>query len=186
MIILSCFFGIIKDKIVTILMVICMICFLSFIIVGFSLDDEIWILATTIVITVMGILSTIQGKAGKLATIGAAFCFLLMTNAVLWGYYGRALKVFVFPLFYLLYPSFAKIVILPFSYFFPCLTWQEAIWATILTFSRFEAKSPFAVLLRIILQRLLPPDKLDALFTKTAEKQGVHINYCCNLSLSML
>ena len=37
--------------------------------------------------------------------------------------------------------------------------------------SRFEAKSPFAVLLRIILQRLLPPDKLDALFTKTAEKQ---------------
>jgi hypothetical protein len=36
---------------------------------------------------------------------------------------------------------------------------------------RFEQKSPFAVLLRTILQRLLPPEKLDELFEKTAEKQ---------------
>jgi hypothetical protein len=36
---------------------------------------------------------------------------------------------------------------------------------------RFEKKSPFAVLLRTILQRLLPPEKLDKLFVETAEKQ---------------
>jgi hypothetical protein len=36
---------------------------------------------------------------------------------------------------------------------------------------RFEQKSPFAVLVRVILQRLLPPDQLDRLFDETAEKQ---------------
>lgn len=36
---------------------------------------------------------------------------------------------------------------------------------------RFEQKSPFAVLVRSILQRLLPPDQLDRLFNDTAEKQ---------------
>jgi len=36
---------------------------------------------------------------------------------------------------------------------------------------RFEQQSPFAVLLRTILQRLLPPEKLDKLFVDTAEKQ---------------
>jgi hypothetical protein len=38
-------------------------------------------------------------------------------------------------------------------------------------FDRFEQKSPFAVLIRVILQRLLPPEKLDKLFIATAEKQ---------------
>jgi hypothetical protein len=37
--------------------------------------------------------------------------------------------------------------------------------------ARFEQHSPFAVLLRTILQRLLPPEKLDKLFIDTAEKQ---------------
>ena len=32
-------------------------------------------------------------------------------------------------------------------------------------FDRFEQKSPFAVLLRTILQRLLPAEKLDKLFS---------------------
>ena len=36
---------------------------------------------------------------------------------------------------------------------------------------RFEQKSPFAVLVRVILQRLLPPEKLDKLFVDTATKQ---------------
>lgn len=36
---------------------------------------------------------------------------------------------------------------------------------------RFEQKSPFAVLVRSILQRLLPPEQLDRLFEQTAEKQ---------------
>jgi hypothetical protein len=36
---------------------------------------------------------------------------------------------------------------------------------------RFEQKSPFAVLVRTILQRLLPPEQLDKLFEQTAEKQ---------------
>jgi hypothetical protein len=36
---------------------------------------------------------------------------------------------------------------------------------------RFEQKSPFAVLVRSILQRLLPPSQLDRLFDETAEKQ---------------
>jgi len=36
---------------------------------------------------------------------------------------------------------------------------------------RFEQKSPFAVLARTTLQRLLPPEKLDKLFADTAEKQ---------------
>lgn len=36
---------------------------------------------------------------------------------------------------------------------------------------RFEQKSPFAVLVRSILQRLLPPAQLDRLFNDTAEKQ---------------
>ena len=38
-------------------------------------------------------------------------------------------------------------------------------------FSRFEQKSPFAVLLRTIFQRLLPAEQLDKLFSDTAEKQ---------------
>jgi hypothetical protein len=38
-------------------------------------------------------------------------------------------------------------------------------------FDRFEQKSPFAVLIRVLLQRLLPPEKLDKLFAQTAEKQ---------------
>jgi len=38
-------------------------------------------------------------------------------------------------------------------------------------FDRFEQKSPFAVLVRSILQRLLPPEQLDSLFEQTAEKQ---------------
>ena len=36
---------------------------------------------------------------------------------------------------------------------------------------RFEQKSPFAVLVRTILPRLLPAEQLDRLFTETAEKQ---------------
>ena len=36
---------------------------------------------------------------------------------------------------------------------------------------RFEQKSPFAVLARTTLQRLLPPEQLDKLFADTAEKQ---------------
>ncbi len=39
---------------------------------------------------------------------------------------------------------------------------------------RFERKSPFAVLVRSILQRLLPPDQLDRLFEQTAVKQDRH------------
>jgi hypothetical protein len=37
--------------------------------------------------------------------------------------------------------------------------------------ARFEHKSPFAVLVRANLQRLLPPEQLDKLFNDTAEKQ---------------
>ena len=37
--------------------------------------------------------------------------------------------------------------------------------------NHFEQESPFAVLIRTILQRLLPPDQLDRLFNETAEKQ---------------
>jgi hypothetical protein len=37
--------------------------------------------------------------------------------------------------------------------------------------ARFEQKSPFAVLVRTTLQRLLPPEQLDKLFADTAEKQ---------------
>ena len=36
---------------------------------------------------------------------------------------------------------------------------------------RFEQKSPFAVLVRTILQRLLPAEQIDRLFHDTAEKQ---------------
>jgi hypothetical protein len=35
----------------------------------------------------------------------------------------------------------------------------------------FEEKSPFAVLVRVILQRLLPAEQIDKLFNDTAEKQ---------------
>ena len=35
----------------------------------------------------------------------------------------------------------------------------------------FKQKSPFAVLVRSILQRLLPPEQLDRLFEQTADKQ---------------
>jgi hypothetical protein len=51
---------------------------------------------------------------------------------------------------------------------------------------RFEKKSPFAVLLRTILQRLLPPEKLDDLFEKTAEKQYHRDLFFSTLMMLML
>ena len=86
--IVTYFLEIIKDKIVTILMVICMVYYISFMILGFSLNNEIWILITSIVVTFMAILSRILGDFGKLMTIGVSLLFLVMTYGVLLGYYG--------------------------------------------------------------------------------------------------
>ena len=86
--IISYFFGTIKDTIVTISMVMCMVCYISFMIVGFSLDNEIWVLVSTSVITIMAILSRFLGDHGKLMTIGVTFFFLVLTYGVLFGYYG--------------------------------------------------------------------------------------------------
>jgi len=51
---------------------------------------------------------------------------------------------------------------------------------------RFENKSPFAVLVRSILQRLLPPDQLDQLFDQTAEKQYQRTLFFSTLMTLML
>jgi len=57
-------------------------------IIGFSLDNEIWVLVSTSVVTLMAILSRFLGDLGKLVTIGVAFLFLVLTYGVLLGYYG--------------------------------------------------------------------------------------------------
>jgi hypothetical protein len=84
----------------------------------------------------------------------------------------RALKVCFVSSIYLIYPYFHKIVIIPFirSQLFACLKGiNMSTYDQIL--DHFEQKSPFAVLVRVILQRLLPPSKLDKLFADTAVKQ---------------
>jgi len=86
--IISYFFGTIKDTIVTISMVICMVCYVSFMVLGFSLSNEIWVLASTVVVTIMAILSRLLGEPGKLMTIGVSLFFLMLTYVVLFGYYG--------------------------------------------------------------------------------------------------
>ena len=69
-------------------MVVCMLCYISFVVIGFSLDNEIWVLVSILVVTLMVILSQFLGDLGKLATIGVTFFSLVLTYGVLLGYYG--------------------------------------------------------------------------------------------------